>query len=142
MWLYFSLVFSCRNHQWHLDLDRISQRKRGELRQLPILHTWWTRLCSWSWVSLNQRNIVRRIRISGRNKILSYGTKQKFDVDSIFQILRTSSRQAQQTYRHLTVNTTICAIAILSVLYFLYDHIYVTQSHVTYPQTRVSNSVL
>ena len=43
---------------------------------------------------------------------------QSFDIDSLFHIRQTSLRQAHQTYWHLIVTTSICAIAILSVLYF------------------------
>jgi hypothetical protein len=43
---------------------------------------------------------------------------QTFDIDSLFHIRQTSSRQAQQTYWHLIVTITACAVAILSVLYF------------------------
>jgi len=43
---------------------------------------------------------------------------QIFDIDTFFHIRQTSSRQAQQTYWHLTVTSTACAITMLSVLYF------------------------
>jgi len=45
---------------------------------------------------------------------------QTFDIDSLFHIRQTSSRQAQQTYWHLIllVTPTACAVAIRSVLYF------------------------
>ena len=42
---------------------------------------------------------------------------QSFDVDSLFHIRRTSLHQAHQSYWHLIITTTVCAIAILSVLY-------------------------
>jgi len=41
---------------------------------------------------------------------------QTFDINSLFHIRQTSSRQAQQTYWHLTVTSTACAVAMLSVL--------------------------
>ena len=43
---------------------------------------------------------------------------QSFDIDSLFHIRQTSLRQAHQTYWHLIVTTTVCAIAIFCVLYF------------------------
>jgi len=45
-------------------------------------------------------------------------SSQTFHIDSLFHIRQTSSRQAQQTYWHLIVTSTACAIAILSVLIF------------------------
>jgi len=44
--------------------------------------------------------------------------QDNIDIDSLFQIRQTSSRQAQQTYWHLIATTTICEIATLNVLYF------------------------
>jgi len=46
---------------------------------------------------------------------------QTFDIDSLFNTRRTSLRQAQQTYWHLTVTSTACTIALFSVLYFLHS---------------------
>jgi len=43
---------------------------------------------------------------------------QTFDINSIFKIRQISLPQAQQAYLHLIVTTSVCKIAIVSVLYF------------------------
>jgi len=87
-------------------------------------------------------NVARLDEIKSRVVVPS----QNFDIDLLFQIRQTSSCQAQQTYRHLMLNTTICKIAILSVIYFPSAPIHVTLSHVTPPLTSLdpdtSNEIL
>ena len=43
---------------------------------------------------------------------------QTFNIDSLFHIYQTYTRQAQQTYWHLIVTSTACAVTLHSVLYF------------------------
>jgi hypothetical protein len=42
---------------------------------------------------------------------------QTFDVDSLFYIKQASMRQTNQTYWHLIATTSVCAVAVLGILY-------------------------
>jgi hypothetical protein len=42
---------------------------------------------------------------------------QTFDMDSLFHIRLASTRQTNQTYWHLIATTSVCAVAVLGILY-------------------------